>query len=1222
MTYEKIQQARAAGYSDSEIAAEISKNDPKAKAALEKGFALDAIFGPPQVVVGGEKEAQEIMEEEPSWKRQAAAVAANIAISEASKLGGTAAGAATGAAISTPTAGTAAPATVPVGAALGYVGGALSGGFAGSIAEQKIEGKQDISYGRASVNAVLNLIPGGAGKGAKYGPQWFRRFMGAAAKRPVLATATIGGAVGPTQVALEQLVETGELPSVETMVKVGLVTSVFGAGIGKTSQYAERLLGKFAGRSQDEIDKLVRAGNQDAVNYIDMVSQGVDPDDFISPSDAKTFVTEVVRTAKAKVAPSSVIGGDLAREIVEAQNVAMAGREIGSVLNKRMTSFINNSKDPDAIEKLVYDYATGAQGPLPAELAPIADDVSFFRESVLKYQKELVDNHYKGQRTLPDVMLKKIEDSMNNGDYLTKEYRFFLDAEYKPSPKATKELKARLIADGMDNAQAESYIAELNAKKAVGPDEVERFVYSQNAGILKERKDLSPELRRYLGEIETIGEKMEGTMSKLSRLVAYDSADYNIRTGLRQMGLAKLPGEGVEGVDMVPLNLRRGLAKEGEEQLYVPKQVQTAINSLYAMGSDNLGTDYAKNVVQDFFESGIALSKALKVLVNPPSYSVQLVGNIVNVLGMGMNFFKGYGKGAKMAASQFVEIAKRLKSADVATLKKYKELGLLGQGISASDIRSGLSGKLGQKVRKPINVLGKAYSVLDVAGRVSVYENNLSFLREAFPFSGIIPKADDAMGKLSARMTNATYQNYDYLNQGLRTLSRYGVLGQFAAFSLELMRNQYNQVRLAKRMIDGSFAKEFVGEFGAANEKAIRNEGLKRLAALTIVYSASIAGVRLWNKQESGMTPEQIDAAKESVLPEWDKNRQLALKQTPDGKIYWKNVSYIVPHAQMAAPFVAAFGEEDFKSALLKGVETFSEDVGGEGNFLMNALVPAIQNYNPKTGDPISKKVDKIDNMLERTQWFAEDTWTPGIMREIERATSETKPQPMEQTIMRQAGIRLNDTTIEDGARFKINDLKKNLTSLSGDYSYQRNKKVGPELDEEYQRINETYKENVQQLSKHAQNYKILGLSEDQVIKLMRDNGIGANMALSAMDGEVIDLPKTPRLSITEKYEQLAGSRTEKENQIREIAKTEPFIAKSLVEKHKQVLIDDRLNISERDKAIRALGADDGTRAEYIWRQMQKSPDPDGTLQQYAQRKLVTPQVMYQIRLLRQSANQ
>ena len=1215
MTYEKIQKAREAGYSDDEIIAEISKKQPDIKNAIDKGFTLDSIYAPRQVVTSETESLADAYKDEPSWKRQAAAVAANVAISEGGKMASTAAGAKAGAAVSISTGGAVAPATVPIGAGIGYVSGALTSGFLGSLVEQEIEGKEKMSYGRASVNALMNLIPGGVGKAAQRGPKWFRSLTGAAAKRPVLTTAAIGGASGPAYVLGERYAETGELPTAEEMIKTGLITSVFGAGIGKTSQYGQELLGKFAGRNQDAIDKLVRSGNKDAVNYIDMVSQGVDPDDFISPADTKKLVTEIVKNAKAKIAPSTATGPELAREIIEAKNVAMAGKETGAILNRRITKFIQGSDDPAATEKLVYDYVSGTQGPMPVDLAPVADDIGLFKESVFKYQKELVDNHYNGQRTLPDVMLKKIEDSMNNGDYLTREYKFFLNPRYAPSEKVTSDLKKRLVADGMDNVQAESYIAELNAKKAVGPDEVEKFVYSQNAGILKERKDLSPELRKYLGEVEDIGEKMEGTMSKLSRLVAYDTADFNIKTALRQMGIAKLPGEGVEGVGMTPLNLRRGLAKDGEEQLYVPKDVQMAINSLYGMGADTLSTDYAKNIVQDFFETGIAVSKAAKVIANPPSYAVQLYGNVSSVLGMGMNPFKGYAKGAKLATAQFDTIADNLKTTDLQTLKKYKELGLVGQGVSVSDIRSGVSGKLGEKVRGPIDVLGKAYSVPDIAGRITVFEQNTSFLRKAFPLANADPQKQSAIEKLSARLTNSTYQNYDYINTSLRTLSRYGVLGQFSAFTLELMRNQYNQVKLAKKMIDGSFAREFAPELGQANQKAIALEGVKRLTALAAVYSASVAGVALYNKRESGMTDEQIEAAKESVLLEWDRNRQLAIKKSKDGKIYWKNTSYIIPHAQMAAPFVAAMQEEDFRSALLKGVETFAEDVGGEGNFLMNALVPAIQNYDPKTGKPISKKVDKIDNMIERAGWFAEDTWTPGIAREIERATSEVRGQPLKQTVMRQAGIRLNDTTIEDGARFKINGINENLTSLASDLSYVRNKKTGAELDSEYQRINAVYRENIAQLSKHAQNYKILGMSEDQVIKMMRDNGVGSKITLAAIDGRVVDLPKDPRVSITDRYEALTGTPQEKEKQIREIGKTEPFIAKSLAEKHKQILIDSRLKISERDKAIRSLGANDGTRAEYIWNQMQESSSPDGTLRQYMKKGLVNAEVLHQIRL-------
>ena len=1203
--------AKKAGFTDAEIAAEVKESNQEVANAVEAGFSIEEILEDQ----AKQKEPAKAEDASPSMKRYAGAIAANIAISEAAKVTGTATGAAIGGALSAPTAGAASPITIPVGAGIGYVTSALSGGFAGSIAEQKILG-EDISYGKAGVNALANVIPGGVGKLAGKGPKVVQKVVSAIAKKPITTTAAISGASGLAQVAGERFVETGELPSTEDMVKVGLVSSVLGAGLGKTSQYGSELLRKFASKDASEIDNLVRSGNAEAVNYIDLVSKDVDPDDFIKPDDAKKYITELVKTAQARVAPSTLIGPKATEETISAKNIAMAGRETGSVLNRKITNFISESDNPESTEDLIYEFLGGTT-PKPAkELDAIAGDLNLFKDSVRSYQQELLDNHNRDQRRLTDIMLKKVEDSMNKGDYLTQEYKFFIDSSYEPTAKATADLKKLLVKDGMNQAEAEKYIADLNAKKLAKPEDVERFVYSQNAGILKERKDLSPELRTYLGEIEGAGNKIEGTMSKLSRLVAYDTADFNIKTILRDMGIAKVAGEGVDDVNFTPLVLRRGPASIQEGELFVSKPVQRAINSLYGMKGDDVTTDYAQNLIADAFQSAVALSKGVKVLANPPSYLVQPYGNLVNIFGQAMNPFKGSATGAKLGAGQFKSIAQRLKSEDISKMKEYKELGVLGEGISVSDMRAGTQGNIGRIIDKPLNFLGKIYSIADVTGRVSVLENNRSFLSDAFPEANLKPETAKKVKEYAAKMTNATYQNYDYLNQGLKTMSKYGVLGQFAAFSMELIRNQVNQGRLIKKMLDGSFEKELGIDLGPANSKVIATEGAKRLAALTSVYAATTAGLTLWNDRKSGFNERQQQALRESVVPEWDKNKPLAFKKGKDGKVFWTNTSYAVPHAQMIAPVIAGMKEESTGSAVSKAAETLFEDIGGEGNFVMNAMVPAIQNYNPKTGDPISKDPNKIQNTLERFEWFLDEAFTPGISRELDRALSKTNPQAMSQTLARQSGVRINNTTIEDRARFKINEIKRNLVSISKDYSFQKNKIQGADLESAYEQLNQVYKANAAELSKHVQNYKVLGMNDDQVIRLMRDNGIGADTALNIIDGQDFDLPKIKRDTITDQYAELTGNDQSKMKQIREISKKNPTLARSLIERHIQVVKDNRLNISERDKAVRSLGATDGTRADYIYRQMQKSENPDAVLRSYVKKRLANNQVVVQVKAL------
>ena len=49
------------------------------------------------------------------------------------------------------------------------------------------------------------------------------------------------------------------------------------------------------------------------------------------------------------------------------------------------------------------------------------------------------------------------------------------------------------------------------------------------------------------------------------------------------------------------------------------------------------------------------------------------------------------------------------------------------------------------------------------------------------------------------------------------------------------------------------------------------------------------------------------------------------------------------------------------------------------------------------------------------------------------------------------------------------------------------------------------------------------------------------------------------------------------------------------------------------------LSVDDGEQARFIFREMQRSDNPDGVLRQYMYRKVIGPRTIEQIRLLRAS---
>jgi hypothetical protein len=1195
------------------------------------------------------KEAGKNPEKEPSFLQIGAGLLAEIGIAEGSKAAGTLAGAGTAVALGQMGPQALLPEeiiTVPIGAGIGYFLGATGGGATGSISAQKIEGRDSINWGRTAVSSLMNLIPGSK---ITKGPQALVKASEALAKRPIATTAAVGAVAAPTTVAAEELYETGELPSTGELAGSSVVAGLFGAGIGKTQKEMIPILKKFAGKSPNELNNLVNRGDSGAVSYVDALTQDVDPKDFLTKDNLKEFIGTLGQTAKANIAPTKVVGKEAAQAMRDAANIASTGREVGGILGSRVNDAIAKSSDPTAVQQFALEYITGKAPKVPKELESLAADLSQARKYIAEYQDGLLEMHYNGQRKMPDLLAKYIEESKNEGDYLTRSYAFFGDASYSPSKASAKELLDdlttqprigiderkfirktdaqgnRLEVDNpnygseidlppMSRADAEKYIADLNAKKASNPDELHNWIYSQNAGILKEKKDLSPALRKYLGEYTTPGEKISETMSKLSRLVAYDKADNQISNIFRDMGIAKFAGEGVEGLQ--PIKLRRGNARIGEEELYGPPELQVAINHLYANGTDNAAMDFAEKTAKDLWQTSVSASKAAKTVFNPVSFASNYIYGPVNMAGMGMNPFKDFKQGGKFAAAQFESIAKKLSNVDLDEFKRKKELGLIPQGLTFSDIQAGLqSGSIGRSAQKVIDPFGKLYSSFDVINRLATAKNYESQLTRQFPNAPL-----DLIEKQSAEFTNNTFQNYDFVNRNFKTLSRYGVpFGQFATFTVELARNQYNQGKLIKKMLDGSYAQELSEKFGVeANQKAIRDEAIKKMASLAVVYGTSAMTIEK-TMEFLGTTREKNRALRETVLPEYAEKRPLFITSDPKtGDVRWMNTSYLIPQQQFVGPFMAGFNGRSFGEGLKYGVEGISEDILGEGSFTMNALTQALNNYDFERDRKITTAEDPSTKMLDKGKFFVGELLTPGFVNEVEKS----KTRPVGQTAQRLIGLRFNDTTIDKGFGFRARSLNDNLNTersniKSARFRVEEGKMNQQEFDEVYNQSNQSYRDNLQSLNRHVSNLRTIGLDEGKIAGMLTDNGFGSEITLAALDGEVIDAPKVKRDTITDLYDEIAMlPRKEREARIRNTSKEDPELGKKLASRHKQQVIDEVRNVNDKDMVIRRLGIDDGTRARYIWKQMQKSQEPDSVLKMFMKKGIATPEVVRDIRIL------
>jgi len=454
LTIDKLQTLRQDGFSDEEIALTISEGRDDIKNAMEDGFSLDEIAG---YLSGKQAPKQEKKKEEepkdPSLGRIAAGLGTEIAIAEGAKLAGASGGAYLGT-----LGGPFAPITVPAGSAIGYLGGAIIGGVTGSITAQKIEGANDIDYGRVAFDTLLNLIP--AGEIGKAGGK-LAKVTSAIAKRPIVSGAVIGGAATPAYMAVEEARGKEDYDLKDYLLGAG-TSAALGVGLGAGEKAITTGIRKLRNKTPGEINRLIDAGDRTTIELVDTLTAGLTPDDVKMLRDnSKTSIREYIQNATSatasKIAPTRVIGYDATTAAKKAKASVEAVEGTASNIGSRIDSYLdaNPQYRDDAIA-----FLDGEDRPnLPPELL---EQLVFGRSKIRAEQQRMIDLHNSGEKPLLNNRAEVIEASLNRGDYLTRGYEFFQNPNYTPSPEKYEALKRRLttgLTDEMKDARMKEFIA-------------------------------------------------------------------------------------------------------------------------------------------------------------------------------------------------------------------------------------------------------------------------------------------------------------------------------------------------------------------------------------------------------------------------------------------------------------------------------------------------------------------------------------------------------------------------------------------------------------------------------------------------------------------------------------------------------------------------------------------------------------------------------------------
>jgi len=874
----------------------------------------------------------------------------------------------------------------------------------------------------------------------------------------------------------------------------------------------------------------------------------------------------------ASIVPSKYVGAKANQATIDFKRSITEAEELGSRIADKVKREVGENADLNAtINKVIDGDASVDISELPAS---VSSDIIKFQEMRLGLQNKMAqlldDGAFNSlDDAAKDELMKTVQDSIAGKSYARREYQMFLNRDYKPT-QAQYDAALAELSKSMGAAKAKKHMDALENASAARKSADPRGTFGAAVdGVLKRKHTVGKAEREWLGEVVDAPERMRGTLSGLARSVARAETDMVVANELLEAGLGSRTRTG----NMVPLTLR-GTGGDGTG-VYVNPETQVALNQIYLPSADKGTENIFLKGIQDLYGASVAGSKASKVLLNTIAYPVQLYGNTANLLGMGINPFKGAGRGTQLALAEFGGIERLSKSpkarkAMLDDLQDMARYGIKSANVLESDIRSGLKeGFFSKALGKVTDPLGKAYSVPDTMGRYVGWKANQNTIRKIFPQLN-----DEQVKRQAAIMINDTYQNYDKLSNTVRTLSRWGVMPQFASFTAEFMRNQYNQGKIIAQMAAGKYGQEFGLEASDAGVRAMRKEAAKRTASLLAVYGGTYGAIE-GVKAASGVDQEKEEAIREAY-PDWNKNRNLMVKLDKNGRTGWTaNPSYVVPHSLGLSALKAGMSGQD--QASLVGL--LADEMIGEGSFVMQEAYRAISNQD-RYGRPITNEPDDLKAAADKMTFFITELFKPGFSRELQKATKAARGKgdlTLREVGARQLGARLNPMDLNKEFKNKFMDLNELSKGATGEYRslLRRDEATEGERQAAYQKANRISREVFNSFVRKDRAMKTLGFSDEERVKTMKEAKVGGKTILQILDNEYKDLSPVLAQTSTDIYEELPEGKGEKRKAILGIIRTKPEMGKRLLSMWKREQKQQRRGLSERELVFSKLGTED-----------------------------------------------
>ena len=676
----------------------------------------------------------------------------------------------------------------------------------------------------------------------------------------------------------------------------------------------------------------------------------------------------------------------------------------------------------------------------------------------------------------------------NVGSYANRSYQAFDDPKWanKVPDSVLDDARAYLQERGATNVEN---VLNNILKEGTAFDSMEAFVRESKLGakdlsILKQRKDIAPEIRALLGEYVDPRINFGKSATKMSRLLFND----RFLKRVKDIGMDTF----FYDAENAPPEAYVTFAAESSDVMAPLNGLKTTPEIAQAF-QDALGKEQMEDWYRYIVQAN-GIIKYGKTVIAPTTlarnylsaYMFTLANGHFNVGKIGKSFdsMEAYFKGT----GNQVEYLRRLKELGVVYDTPYAGEMMALLDDAKQDFFGNDKSKAYRFAKTITGNATKLYQYGDDLWKIVGFENEIDILMDA---KGITREEAEP---LAAKRVRDTYPTYSLVGRGVQKLRRFPLAGTFVSFPAEIIRTSFNMIKYLREDM---------------KDPDMRGTVPRRVAGLSMVS----AGV--YALQEALMNMIDVDEEEEEAVrilgPKWSENSNLAFIGRQNGQLQYVDMSAFDPYNYFKRPLNALLRDQPIDDAMMQSaVEALKPFFGADIAF---SNIMEIYKNEKVSGGAVYNESDTPIGQLGSISYHLGKGLGPSVLSNIERGFKSWDGQRnaagrvyrVEDEVAALAGFRVStfDPKISLHFRaFDFNQSKRDATRLLTRTFRDANEVSDSELIDAFERSSTARREAFEKMQKIVSAARSSGLNRLQIIQILRSNGVTKTDAEALESGD------------------------------------------------------------------------------------------------------------------------